>query len=1363
VSRVALPTLPRPSLPSLPSLPRVTLPPLRIPWRRDRRVAVAADRLHLELRDLTVGEVTDLAALVEPAVAELPGVRWVQVHGATHRLVVCGAAADTEVAQVLARCERELGVDHRPFRTHPEHPADWEPLSLDLVGLAADLTGIVLGAAAQATRLRPPPVEIDLAALLNVADQVVPVRRTIERRIGVPATDLLVGFTNAVLQGITQGPLGPMVDLAHRVQLFNELTARRQAWLERERELFERPSALGAQPPPRLERPAPVPEGPIERYSAGALLASIAGATAGTLWSRRLTTGAAVLQAGMPRAARIGREGFASQLSRHLADHGVVVLDPEPLRLLDRLDRFVVDAALFAPGRLDADQFATAARKAAIGLVVAGTPVDGLPDGVDNVSRRRLVDVVQALQRDGHVVCLVVARPDPAVGAADLTLGLHTARTEVPWGSHLVATDDAVPAFLLLEAAAEARRVSNESVRLATIGAGAATLLAFGALAPTGTARAPSAVSVAAALSLTNGVRHAYDLVRLPLPLRADPTPWHALDVDTVLDRLGTSADGLTPEAAAARLVPEPPPVRLPVAFARAVAGEIVNPLTPILAAGAALSALVGSVADAGLVASVVVANGLVGGVQQLRAERAVAALSRTHASDVLTMREGTPVPIAPKLLVQGDVIRLEAGQVVPADCRLVVARAVEVDESALTGESLPVAKSDASCDAVAVADRTSMLYEGTWIAAGEAAAVVVATGADTEARRALRLAGEPPVSGVEARLRSWTGRMVPLALVGGGVVVLSGLMRGRPMRETVGAGVSLAVAAVPEGLPLLATVAQLSAARRLSKRQVLVRNPRAVEALGRVDVVCADKTGTLTEGRIALQVVSDGDEEATLDGLDDHFRAVLKGAVRATPSADDPALLPHPTDRAVAEGGASNGLEVVWEPDDVLPFEPGRSYHAALGATSRGVRVEVKGAPEVVLPRCARWQRRAGVSDLDDVTRERLGQHVDAMARRGLRVLAVAEGHLDDGGVLDDDRVRDLKLLGFVGLADPARQTAADAVALLRRAGARVLMITGDHPSTAAGIGAELGLLDGGRVATGTELDASDDDALAALLDEVSVFARVTPSHKVRIVKALQRHGHVVAMTGDGANDAPAIRLADVGIALGQRSTTAAQSAADLVVLDERIETIVDAVVEGRALWTSVRDAVAVLVGGNVGEIIFTVAGSVLTGLPPLNARQLLLVNLLTDAAPALAIAMRPPPHTTPERLLHEGPDLSLGAALDQAIAWRAGTTAAATGLAWALGSATGTRAHAGTVALVALTGAQLGQTLATGGRDPVVLAAGLGSAAVLAAVVQTPGLSHLFGCRPLGPSGWAIATTCATAAAVSSVVLPRLVHRNG
>jgi cation-transporting P-type ATPase I len=360
----------------------------------------------------------------------------------------------------------------------------------------------------------------------------------------------------------------------------------------------------------------------------------------------------------------------------------------------------------------------------------------------------------------------------------------------------------------------------------------------------------------------------------------------------------------------------------------------------------------------------------------------------------------------------------------------------------------------------------------------------------------------------------------------------------------------------------------------------------------------------------------------------------------------------------------------------------------------------------------------------------------------------------------LDDASVGDLTFLGFLGFSDPVRPAATTALADLERAGIEVLMITGDHPSTAEGIAAELELPTS-RIVTGAQLDRLSDAELEAALPGARVFARVTPAHKVRIVAALQRMGRVVAMTGDGANDAPAIRLADVGIAIGARSTQAARDAAALVVVDDRIETIVAAVLEGRALWASVREAVAILVGGNLGEIGFTLAGTALSGRSPLNARQLLLVNLFTDALPSVAIATRPPSRRSPEELLREGPEASLGAPLNRAIAWRAGVTAAGASGAWLAARMTGTRGHADTVALVALVGTQLGQTLVVGWRDPVVLAAGLGSAAALAAVVQTPGVSQLFGCRPIGPLGWSQALASAGLATTGAVVLPGLLAR--
>jgi cation-transporting ATPase I len=447
------------------------------------------------------------------------------------------------------------------------------------------------------------------------------------------------------------------------------------------------------------------------------------------------------------------------------------------------------------------------------------------------------------------------------------------------------------------------------------------------------------------------------------------------------------------------------------------------------------------------------------------------------------------------------------------------------------------------------------------------------------------------------------------------------------------------------------------------------------------------------------------------------------------------------------------------WERRGELPFEPARGYHATIGEAGERSVLCLKGAPEIVLPRCTQIARRGRYHALDDDARARLEATVERLGRKGLRVLAVAQRDASARTSLHDRHVHDLAFLGFVALSDPVRPTAGHAVNELRRAGVGVVMMTGDHPSTAEGIGAELDLLDHGVVLTGDEVDVMGDDELDAMLDKVAVFARVTPTHKVRIVQAYQRAGRAVAMTGDGANDAPAIRLADVGIALGERSTAAARDAADLIVTDERIETIVDAVIEGRAMWSSVRDAIAVLVGGNVGEVAFTIGGTLATGTPPLNARQLLLVNLLTDAAPAMAIAMRRPRRDTPESLLTEGPEASLGDALTRAILLRGATTATGAGLAYTLARLTGRPRRASTVGMVALTAGQFAQTVAVGGRDPYVLAAGIGSTLLLGTLVMTPGVSRLVGCTPIGPVGWGIAISCAVGTTVGAQLLPRVV----
>lgn len=421
-------------------------------------------------------------------------------------------------------------------------------------------------------------------------------------------------------------------------------------------------------------------------------------------------------------------------------------------------------------------------------------------------------------------------------------------------------------------------------------------------------------------------------------------------------------------------------------------------------------------------------------------------------------------------------------------------------------------------------------------------------------------------------------------------------------------------------------------------------------------------------------------------------------------------------------------------------------------------------GAPETLLARCTHWRHpTSGQVSLDHPCRTRLEGLIDCLAGAGGRVLAVASRRLVAApkSALTGDDVAHLDLAGFLVLADPARPEARDALERITAAGVRPVVITGDHPATARHLATEIGILpDGAIVLTGPELDELGDEALDALLPTLAVCARVTPAHKARLVTAYRRLGHCVAMTGDGVNAAAAIRLADVGIAFGARSTTAARHAADVVLTHDDIGTIVDALIEGRALWVAVRDAVANLLGHNYGEIGLIAGVSLLTGTTPLTARQLLLVNLFTDTVPALTIAMRPAPDLDPAALLAEGPDRSFGPALSDAIAVGGVATGLAGVAAYLAARLTGTIDRARTVTLLSIVGAQLGQTALLRPTDPVVVGAAVASGAALLGIVETPGLSQLFGCRPLGPVGLGIAGAAAAAGTVGSLLLPPVVH---
>jgi magnesium-transporting ATPase (P-type) len=1005
---------------------------------------------------------------------------------------------------------------------------------------------------------------------------------------------------------------------------------------------------------------------------------------------------------------------------------------------------------------------AAAARRSGLRVLLAGDPAAGGQWGA--ASERApggsgLVATVRELQASGEVVLTVSGRP-AALGAADVGVGVHRPGDRPPWAAHVLLGADLSAAALLVDAAGAARRTARRGVRLAQLASGLGVLSAWGARGRGGTGL--WLVNGAALVGLAGGVRSARNLLQRPLDPPISPLPWHAMPTQTVLGELGTGRDGLSAAEARRRHRRRTRPggtamPSLPAGFL----SELDNPLTPILAAGAAVSAATGARTDALIVAASTVLCAAVGAAQRLGADRALAGLMSATAPTARVVRDGVEAEVDAAALVPGDVVRLDGGAVVPADCRVLDALGLEVDESALTGESLPVPKSAGPVLAAAVAERSSMLHEGTTIAAGTALAVVVAVGSSTEMGAA---AAAAPLArdtvGVAARLSRLTRVTVPVALGSAAAVVGAGIAHGRPIRRSVHGGVALAVASVPEGLPFLVSAAQLACARRLGARQALVRDPRTIEALGRADVLCFDKTGTLTEGRISLVGVHAGTETRPVGSLRAVERQVLAAALRATPAPENATAFADQTDSAVTTGAAAAGVDRgAGSPHLELRFEPSRGFHAVLTRPPDAATglLSVKGSPEALLERCTGCAGEA----MSARTRRRLLDRAATLAGQGRRILAVAErGGVDTGGgELVETDIAGLTFLGFLVLADPPRIGAAPALARLRRAGVQTVMMTGDHPQTAATIAADLGILNSHRVITGPDLDAMSDEELDGALRQVAVIARGTPAHKVRVVEAFRRIGATVAMTGDGANDAPAIRMADVGIAVGAHASPAARAAADLVISDGRLETVVEALVEGRGMWGSVRAGLAILLGGNLGEIAFTVIGALLTGSAPLTARQMLLVNLLTDLAPAVSVAMRPV-EADAETLLREGPEASLGSALNRQIMLRAATTTAAATGAWITASLTGRPARARTVALVALVGAQLGQTVAEGGRSRPVLAATAVSAAILIGIVQTPGVSWFFGCTPLGPVGWSTALSWATGTTLTTAGATRLVR---
>jgi cation-transporting ATPase I len=1340
------------------------------PAREHRRVWARAGHAAVEVRGL--GATTDpvgkrragnprIADAARRAVTGLRGVRWAEVNEVTAQLLVAFDEERVGVDQVVAAVravERDHGTDDDDFSwERPAHPADDTPLTTTLVALAADVVGVGagLGARFAGPLARALPSHPAIKVPLALADGYPRLRRELEKRIGPVGADVLLGAGNAAIYGISEGPARPAVDAAYRLLLVAELRARRTCWDARGEELTESASRCGARAPDTAPRPAPLPDGPIESYTGKAAAGSFAAALGVLAATRDPGRAAEAINAVVPKSARLGREGFAAMLGRDLARDGVVPMDRSALRRLDRVSAVLIDSAILMTPDGEPDPMAehvlVAARGAGRVLVTRHADLGDLVGRADEVIDADLATSVCELQAEGEGVLLVSATADEALDAADVGVGYVPAGgDEGPcWTADVVCGPGLTAVWRLLRSAAVARAVSQRSVTIAASGATLGLLLATVGTAGGdrgGVSMPVSPVHVASLASLLQGAYTARRLGMASVPRPVPRVAWHTMRPDEVLRRLpaaGSTSPAASGPAGAGRSS-GPGGLRELADLCAAVVEELKDPLTPVLLIGSSASALLGSAVDAALVGGVMAGNAVVSGAQRMRTEHALESLlareqqtaRRVSHDENLENPEDAVADLVPAdELRPGDRIMVRANDVVPADARLLVASALEVDEATLTGESLPVAKDPAPVSDVPLAERTSMIYDGTTVVSGSAVAVVVATGDATEAGRAAAAAtaDAPPAAGVSARLADLTSAALPASVAGGTAVTALGLLRGVPLREALASGVAVAVAAVPEGLPLVATVAQLAAARRLSRRGVLVRSPRTLEALGRVDVICFDKTGTLTQGRLAVAELAGLRGPLARDSGD--ARRLLRIAARACPAG----RVTHATDQAVLDAAGEDDDEC-WELVDEVPFENSRGFAASLGWDDGSSLLAVKGAPEVVLDAC----------DIADADRDTAMATISGLADEGLRVLAVASRSPDDAAAGNTaDLVERLTLLGFIGIADTMRPDAASVVRELTEGGAHPIMITGDHPATARAIARRAGLSAADDVLTGAELDGLAERERSERVATSSVFARISPEQKVRIVTDLQRSGKVVAMVGDGTNDAAAIRLADVGIGVSAQGSTAARNAADLVLTEADIGRIKDALAEGRALWRGVEDAVSVLVGGNAGEIAFMVLGTALGGRSPLGTRQLLLVNMLTDMFPALAVAgtRRPDPA-----------DQEQAPALGSAIMVRGAATAFGGTLAWGGGRLTGRSSRAATMGLAAVVTTQLAQTLLAGTRSPAVIATCAGSLAALILVVNTPGLSQFFGCVPLGPVAWAIVLASSAAGTAIAVAAPRV-----
>ena len=764
------------------------------------------------------------------------------------------------------------------------------------------------------------------------------------------------------------------------------------------------------------------------------------------------------------------------------------------------------------------------------------------------------------------------------------------------------------------------------------------------------------------------------------------PKPWHALPLDEVLADLNASREGLSDFNARTRLAevgPNELNAKPPRTLAQMVREQVGDPMVLILLVAAALSALLQEWAEAGIIFIIVVANAVIGIVQERKAQSSLEALRNLSAPTARVLRDGAETVVPARELVPGDVVILDDGSMAPADLRLLSTAGLRMQEAALTGESVPVEK-DATATVVPgapVGDRANMAFATAIVTGGRGVGVVVATGMNTEVGHiAGLLEGDEELDTLLKRKLASFGKLLTIVGVAAALVVLAvGMAYGRPFAPLLLLAISLAISVIPEGLPATATIVMALGVQRMARHQALVRRLPAVETLGGATVICTDKTGTLTENRMSVVRAALGPDldhaaaPTPTRALEEHptlfgylaFTAVLcndagfadTDASNTAPggAASPDTIIGDPTEGALLVMARDNGIDpaalrTTYPRLAERPFDSDRKRMATVHERDGELVVAVKGSLDGLLPRCTFLMDEDGPRPMTEGDRTRALEVAQQLSDEALRVLAFATRALPALPAEGEDIEEDLTLIGLVGMMDPPRADVREAVDTCRTAGVRTIMITGDHAATARAIGRELDIYcEGDLVVSGSELDEMDDAQLDAAIERTSVFARVSPFHKLRIVRALRSDGEVVAMTGDGVNDAPALKAADIGVAMGITGTDVAKDASDMILLDDRFTTIVNAVREGRRVYRNIQKVVAFLVADNLAEIVVLLTAVALNWNAPLTAVMILWVNLATATLPALALGVEPA-----SRHIMEHPPLRSGTLLEPRLARR-------------------------------------------------------------------------------------------------------------